>query len=249
LGQEDTTGVALPGEFSGTAALALRTELQSGEVNCLINIFSKPVMRFHLLAGYRYFQLEERLDFFTESTLLPPSAPDIFNTEDHFLCTNTFHGGQIGARFEIIASTLSFTATGRAAYGRMERETAITGQLTTDNFSEGGEVQTFPGGYFALPTNIGFYRDTRFAVVSEVNAQVGWKVYPWARVFVGYSLLNATHVSRPGDQIDRVINVSQAPAISGNPDNTLQGPPAPVFGFRDSTWWAQGVSAGVELRF
>jgi hypothetical protein len=249
IGQEDSIAVALPGEFSGAAALALKTDMQSGELNALFTLTNKPVVRVTLLAGYRYFRMEESLDFFTESELLGPEVSDVFQTEDHFRCRNDFHGGQVGARIDFRNRVWSFGFAGRAAYGRMERETLIAGQLLTNDFSGTGEVLAFPGGYFALPSNIGLFRTSRFAVVSEANAHVSWHVYPCLRVFAAYNLLHATHVARPGDQIDRAINTTQAPAISGNPDNTLQGPAAPLFRNRDATWWAQGVSAGLEFRF
>jgi hypothetical protein len=52
-------------------------------------------------------------------------------------------------------------------------------------------------------------------------------------------------VARPGDQIDRVIDVSRIP------NSGLQVPPAaqtrPVLQFKGSEFWAQGISFGLEF--
>jgi hypothetical protein len=245
-GQEDSTGVALPGDFSGTATLSLTTRAHAAELNCIGNIISKPAFRMHVIGGYRFFRLDEDLQFTTLSQFVPPLSPDIFFTDDRFESKNTFHGGQIGARLECQIRGVSLELTGKCALGRMERETTIDGLLLTDDF---GALQAFPGGYLALPTNIGTYRDNRFAIVPEVTAQIGFQITNGIRVFGGYNLLYATHVARPGDQIDRAINITQGPAFTNDPDNTLLGPAAPLFRNRDTSWWAQGANFGVEMRF
>ena len=46
------------------------------------------------------------------------------------------------------------------------------------------------------------------------------------------------------EQIDLAVNTSQPPLGGG-----LVGPARPAFSFRDSDFWAQGVSFGVEFRY
>ncbi len=250
-GVEDSTGIAFPGEggFSGGASAFATTELWGAECNGLLNVISAPGWRVNLLGGARYLNIKESITFTTTSQFLPPDSPDIYNTIDHFGCENTFYGGQIGFRSDFRARLVSIEVTGKVAFGRMERETTIAGQLSTNDFTDGAAFETFPGGYLALPTNIGFYKDSRFAVVPELTVQLGWHPYDWCRLFAGYTLLYATHVARPGDQIDRAINITQAPAYTSDPDNTLQGAPAPLFRNIDASWWAQGLNLGFELRF
>lgn len=250
-GVEDATGIALPGTggFSGSALVHLSTELWGAEANGVFNLYGAPGLRLNLIGGYRYLNLKEGLTFATTSQFLPPDSPDIYHTIDRFACENTFHGGQIGLRGDLRAHLLSIEVTGKAALGQMERETTIAGQLVTNDFTNGGAYQTFPGGYLALPTNIGYYKDNRIAVVGELTAQLGFHPYDWCRIFVGYTLLYATHVARPGDQIDRAINITQAPGFTGDPNNALQGPAAPLFRNNDASWSAQGANFGVELRF
>ena len=54
--------------------------------------------------------------------------------------------------------------------------------------------------------------------------------------------------ARPGQQIDRVINPTQAPAIDSSAAG-LTGPARPSLAVRDSDFWAQGVNFSLELRF
>ena len=50
-------------------------------------------------------------------------------------------------------------------------------------------------------------------------------------------------VLRPGDQIDRTINPTQAAG------GVLVGPPRPAPLFNTTDFWAHGVNAGLELSF
>ena len=60
------------------------------------------------------------------------------------------------------------------------------------------------------------------------------------RLNVGYTFLAWSNVVRPGDQIDRVANISQIPPPVG--PGTLMGPANPAFNFKDSFFWAQGIN-------
>jgi hypothetical protein len=248
-GLEDSAAVALPGAFSGLANLRLATRFQGTEANFVFNAVSEPNFRLDLLAGYRYLNLHEGLDFITISTNVPPLPRDVFVTADQFRCENDFHGGQVGARTYLRLGHWYVEGTGKVAFGNTHEMTSINGQLLTNDFTGFGRVQSFPGGYLALPTNRGTFSTDQFAVVPEANVKVGWQPRDWARLFVGYTFLYVSSVARPGDQIDRVINPSQAPAITGSPASTLVGPARPQFLGRDTDFWAQGINFGLELRY
>ena len=108
---------------------------------------------------------------------------------------------------------------------------------------------SIPGAYFSQPTNIGSQSSNQFAVIPEVNVNFGIKLSPWASVIVGYSFLYVSSVARPGDQIDRVINPTQAPAIGGIPGAALVGPARPTLIVHDTDLWLQGLNLALELRF
>jgi hypothetical protein len=103
------------------------------------------------------------------------------------------------------------------------------------------------GGLLALPTNIGQHSNNRFAVVPEVGINLGYQVADWWRVFVGYDFLLLSSVIRPGDQIDPNINVSFIPNFYSNAPASPLLRPAPTL--KDTNFWAQGISIGMEIRY
>lgn len=244
---ESSTRVALPGGFAGTAMLNVGSRLQGAEANGLLNFFNNGSARFDLLGGFRYLNFDEQLAFATNSpTVIGPT--DIFRTLDRFDTENHFWGGQLGGKVALSFGNWFIIGVGKVALGGVHEVVAIDGQLVTNDFNNLGPPQTFPGGYLALPTSLGLQSSNRFAVLPEVDVSVGYQL-GGARLFVGYSLLYLSDVARPGNQIDRVINPVQAPAVTGIPNAPLVGPARPMPLFQHSDFWAQGINFGLELRY
>lgn len=103
--------------------------------------------------------------------------------------------------------------------------------LVTDELSSGSATRTFPGGYFALPINIGDHSRTAFAVVPEIKFNLGYRVTPAATFYVGYGFLYASKVARPGNQINRNINPTQSVSYVGDVPANLDGTAQPAFKF------------------
>jgi hypothetical protein len=111
-----------------------------------------------------------------------------------------------------------------------------------------GQVATVAnGGLLAQPTNSGHFTRDQFAVVPEVGVNVGYQATAHLRAFVGYTFLYWSNVVRPGDQIDRAVNPTQLPVSTAAPQ--LAGPARPAPVLRDTAFWAQGSSFGVEFRY
>jgi hypothetical protein len=106
-----------------------------------------------------------------------------------------------------------------------------------------------PGGYFALPSNIGEHTRTVFGVVPEIGLDVGYQITPWVSVFLGYSFLYASDVVRPGNQINRTINTTQNVAWVGEPILQPEGPAEASFKFESSDFWAHGLNVVLGFRF
>jgi hypothetical protein len=104
------------------------------------------------------------------------------------------------------------------------------------------------GGVYALPSNIGRYFRDDLAVIPEIGINLRVCLSDHLQARVGYTFLYASSVARPGNQIDRVINPNQVPTDPAS-FGTPGGPARPAFSFRDSDFWAQGVSFGLELRY
>ena len=80
-------------------------------------------------------------------------------------------------------------------------------------------------------------------MVPQFQFKLGVEFIPNVRVFAGYDFMLWTNVVRPGNQIDHNVNPSQS--FGG----TLVGPANPAPMFNQSSYFIQGLSAGVEIRF
>jgi hypothetical protein len=250
-GREFGLTMAKPGEFFGSARESLRTGLDGAELNVGRKIATGASWRVDALGGFRYLRLREELSFSTSSVSIV--VPDIFMPTDVFGVDNKFYGAQLGVKADYTWGPWFAQGTVKVALGVMRESIDISGSLVTNDFTDFGTPQAFAGGLFALPTNIGHHRRDRFAMVPEVGLKLGYRMTPWASVFVGYTFLYASAVVRPGDQVDRAINTtqaltSQAPQ-SPPPTLTLRGEARPVVRFRESDFWVQGLSAGLSFGF
>ncbi|MCS6852972.1 MAG: BBP7 family outer membrane beta-barrel protein [Gemmataceae bacterium] len=254
LNAEDSTGLAVPSGpngsgYNGLASLEVRTKLQGAEINGLLDLSSPGRLRWHCIGGFRYLNLEESLTFKTISTNLPPLPRDVFRTRDQVETRNNFSGYQIGLRAEYVADIWYVNVCGKIAFGGTDEDVRVEGRLVTNDFTGYGPVQVFPAGYFALPSNIGQHHDAQFAILPEVDVNVGCQVTPSLRAFVGYTFLYLSQAVRPGDQLDRIINPSQGPAFTGVPSTVLAGPARPMPRVSASDFWVQGLNFGIELQY
>jgi hypothetical protein len=244
---ESSIRIAQPGAFAGAAMLSISNEMQGVELNGLARILGHDSLRVHLLGGLRFWQFNEGLLLQTNSSSVG-LQPDALYTEDRFAARNNFWGGQIGVQVESRWNSLLLQVQGKVALGGMHEEVNTSGLLITNQFNHAG-LQFFPSGYLAQPTNNGFPSRTRWAVLPELNLRVGYQVTAWLGVQVGYTFLYASSLVRPGDQIDRGINSTQSPAITGQPSTTALGPQRPAPMLNSTDFWAQGLTLGLSLQF
>ena len=73
-----------------------------------------------------------------------------------------------------------------------------------------------------------------------IGLRVGWRLGDSSRVILGYTLLYLSDAVRPGDQLDRVLDLPGTPGGFGDR-------PAPLFVRSDL--WVQGLSLGLEWRY
>jgi hypothetical protein len=214
------------------------------EGNGLMKLYRSCWCHADLLAGLRYLDLGEDLNLtIVNGPIANPvfPVPGVLTIADRFETRNQFYGPQIGAKAGVRYRRFSAEVVGKVAFGTVHEVINIAGSRTT---AFGGFSQTTPGGVFAQPTNAGRYTRNEFAVVPEVQVQLGVDLMPNLRVFVGYNFLYLSHVVRPGNQIDRAINTTQ---FGGFPP--VAGPAVPQVPFRESDFWAQGINFGVEFRY
>lgn len=250
-GREFRLTIANPGEFYGAARESLSSGMDGAELNVARRIAPGAGWRIDVLAGFRYLRLQEQLSFSASSVAV--DVPDVFMPTDVFGVDNRFYGAQLGLKADYAWGAWFAQGTAKVALGVMRESIDVSGSLLTNDFNDLGIPQMFAGGLFALPTNIGHHRRDRFAVVPEAGLKVGYRLTSWASVFAGYTFLYASVVVRPGTQIDRAINTTQAMTfqepVSPPPTLALQGEARPAVRFRESDFWVQGLSAGVSFSF
>jgi hypothetical protein len=234
----------------GNVQIAQSTTLLGAEVNHRRLLCGGCDFQLTALAGFRYLDLSEHLGFQENLTSLKDipgitRAGDRIFVFDRFDTHNQFYGGQIGANAEWRRGPWSLDAHFKFAIGGTDQAVDIDGgqRITSLN----GRVQTFRGGLYALPSNIGHFTQTRFAFVPEVGCKLGYDFTDNIRVFVGYDFLYWSSVLRPGDQIDQVLDANIIPNSGGPFPRANQV--RPVVPMRTSSYWALGLNAGIEFRY
>jgi hypothetical protein len=242
---QDSSAISYPGSFPGGAVLNLQSILQGVDLNFVHNVSNSEGVRFDLIGGFRYVNFQEGLFFNTSSPSYGPVYHGYFNTYDQFTTYNNFYGGQFGLRASYDVARFYFNATTKLAMGATWENVSINGGTYTNI----GGFASAAGGYLSQPTNIGSQTREQFTVIPEMNLNIGFRIRPWASIFVGYSFLYISSVARPGNQIDPVINPSQSPAISYTFPGNLVGTPRPEPSVHTTDFWAQGLNLGLEFRY
>ncbi len=209
------------------------------------------------MAGYRYLGLSERIGIREQLMSLDPIRPNVaFDILDQFSTRSDFNGVDLGLSYTGRRDRWSLEVLGRLGLGSNHNRVAINGQTTITNTLTGASqtstVDVPPGvgnytggGLLAQRTNIGVHTDDVFSVVPEIGLTLGYQLSPRVKTTFGYNLLVWTNVVRPGNQIDLNVN----PDLLPNEINPVTGPLAPVAPNAASTFWAQGLTAGVEIGF
>jgi hypothetical protein len=240
----DALVLAEPGVQSGSIATSISNELQSVEAIYRQAIFRECGEEVDFLIGYRYGRLAEGVAVNSTTTIIskpPIAAGTVIAVSDLFDAKNEFNGGELGISAKSRCCRWSLEVLGKLALGDTESRLAVSGSTTTT--PSGGAPVVVPGGFLALPTNSGTFRQSGFSVMPELGLNLGYDLTCRLKATCGYTLLYWSRVVRPADQIDTNLNPSQ---FSGG---TLTGFPAPQARFALSDYWAQGLSFGLEYRF
>ena len=243
--------LADPGFAAGGQVINQSLQFWGVEANALLRGFEfRPVdarpITVSLLSGVRYLNLGESLTITsTENEFAPPGGS--FTGTDSFATRNQFIGAQIGAKAEAQLGQFDGMALAKVAFGDNYQTVTINGTSSASGFGFPTSVSSL-GGIFAQTTNIGRQNRNQFAVLPEVEVQLGYKLPYGVRLFVGYDFLYLSNVVRPGDQIDTTINLTSNSVISGA-GSTLVGAARPMPLFNTSSFWAQGLNLGASYAF
>jgi hypothetical protein len=207
------------------------------------------VARSEWFAGYRHLNLREELRIGEFIVAGPNDAPLPAGTritvQDEFRASNRFHGGQVGYAVGRRWGRIDADARVSLALGVTHQELDIAG---SQQILRPGQAtpSVFSGGLLAAGPNLGNFTNNEFSVVPEFTLNVGYWMTPTVRTYVGYNFLYWTNVARPGEQIDRVVDLTFIPNAPAAP---FSGQNRPIPLFQQSDFWAQGLQFGIELRW
>jgi hypothetical protein len=243
-GEEDSSLIAYPGLLSGEVAISASTEYDSADLILRHTLNSSYRHHVDLFAGCRYQRLEDGLRVNDLLTSLDPAAGipvgSTIESFDHFDTSNEFFGGQLGISYLTRQGCWSLELLARLALGNTDADVNIDGSTTT---TTNGNSASYAGGLLALPTNIGRYSADEFSIVPEISLDLRYRFDRQLEVSLGYSFLYWNEVARPGDQIDRGLNLSQLPP------GPFMGDERPEFNFNFTDIWMQGLRCGLEFSF
>jgi hypothetical protein len=257
-GQNTAALVAFPGVIRCSVDGGARTEFQSvgarlrvnlgeGSLECLdpsicnLGGMAGTGYRVDGLVGYRYFQLDDSIQITERSTSLRSNLPGSFVIRDLFETKNEFHGGEVGMTYEVLNGPWVLDMLVKVAIGNNRQLVRANGQ---SDITEAGITETYNSGMLVQRSNRGEFEQNRFAMLPELGINLGYHLTPNWRATVGYSLLYLGGIVRAGDQIDLDLNPNLLPPEV----SPFAGPLRPQVLFRETDFWAHGLSVGLELR-
>ena len=244
IGNQNSDPRSIPGVLSGSAADTVTTRLMGGDLNLKWHsaAYSEGA-HFAFLLGMRWLQLDERY-LSNDTTQNIPAGGFVTTISDNFSTYNRFFGGQIGAEYQYKAGRFTFDFAGKLAVGPNYENLKISGQTSNTEVATGITTTDFSRGLFAQASNSGNYHTIRIAVLPELTARMNFDITEHLRFHVGYTFLLINNTVRPGEQIDRVINIQPL----GIGQGLLPLSPGPAV-FRQTTFSANVIDLGLEFCF
>jgi hypothetical protein len=245
---QDAFLVSYPGLQAGGIVGALSTRLWGADLDLRGMLFRGASYQVNLLGGFRFLDLHDSMSLKENDTYYPLtySSPYTWTTTmDHVWTSNQFYGGQLGADVMWSRGRFFVDVLTKVAMGVSVEHTNINGWTAYNNSL--GQSGFFGAGQLALPSNVGSYGQSHFAVVPEAGINLGYALTRHIRLTFGYTLLYWSNVFRAGDQIDRGMNPSELASLVGH--GNLYGPARPNFTFHSTDFWAQGLNLGLQFRY
>jgi hypothetical protein len=199
------------------------------------------------LMGLRYFNYDEKQNL-TEAVSIQNATyiTDALGTPLLSTTTltssinsrNRFLGPQIGGAIEAYFGPVFVNGTAKLAVGGMHQETGFQEAVAND-LGLGVSQETFPN-----PTSFSGSR-TRFTILPEVAANIGYDVTDNIRIMAGYDILYIRRLIRPTG--------NGRPVSSGGTITVLNAAAAPIgpalTNFNEDKMIVHGFTFGLEVRY
>jgi Putative beta barrel porin-7 (BBP7) len=236
---EDADPRALPFVMRGSANDSFLTRLMGAEANFKYNVTGRPSdegLALVMFAGPRWIRLDEKYQSSDFSQDLPAGTGESRTFSDNVTCYNNFIGGQIGSALRWRWDRLTMDFIGKIAVGENFQTLKTSGTFTqTDDAT--GTTTVANEGLFVQSTNSGNSHSHHVSVVPEFDFNIGFFLTDNFRFSVGAGVFTMNNVLRPGNVLDRRIEV-QAPGIPTT---------FPVRRFAQTDLWVDWVSFGFEF--
>ncbi|MFL5330223.1 MAG: BBP7 family outer membrane beta-barrel protein [Gemmataceae bacterium] len=240
--------VTSPPGALGNVFTAASSHLWGANADLLLNVRDRSTYRVDAIVGFDYLDLRETL-VVGDRTFSPAAVGTNVTTLDSFASHNQFYGADLGLRGNVKRGRVEFIPTFKVALGVTHEVSENVGR--TDFVTTGGTF-TSPAGFLVVGSNSGQQVRDRFAAVPELNLKLAYRLCEHVNVFAAYDILYWSDVVRPGDQVDRVINPLQVPALTGGNPTPVAALPGPVRPSNDAIrgdFFAQGVSLGFGVTY
>jgi Putative beta barrel porin-7 (BBP7) len=252
--------VAAPGLATGSVAAHAQADVWGAEANVWKTVYyDEPgtTGTVSVMAGFRYLDLDARIDIGSVSVFernlaafpaFLPFAGNTLQVADSFAAHNHFYGAQVGIAGKLLPGECLLIEGGfKIAIGETVEDLTIAGgQLRT--LANGRRIAS-PGGLLALPSNSGHVHKEQFAEVPELDLKLSVPLTSHLTISTGFSALYWSRILRPGQQIERDLDITQIhnfpPAASATPTGLNQ----PGVPFRQSDLWVLGLHVGLEVTF
>jgi hypothetical protein len=249
-GRPNSELIAFPGLVAGSvSANSASTGLLGADALLRVHLCGGCSYQLDAVGGYRYLRLSDGLgvaeNLVSTSAANPNFVPlgTSFTVADQFYTRNEFHGFNFGLKGKLSQGPWVLEGRAQAAVGNNHEVVNISG-ATTVTVPGAPPPVTSSGGLLALSSNIGHFSKDRTEVIPEFGVRAGYQVTPCFRVFAGYTILYWDEVVRAGTEVDQVVNPNLLPG-----GTSATGPRRPLPLLNGSSFWAQGVDLGLELRF
>jgi hypothetical protein len=253
-GVQSSERTASPGLGTGNLSINAPSRLWGAELNGRCNVCCDDdiCLRVDMLGGFRFLQLNEGLNI-DEHILVDPGqstfASDLVTVSDRFATRNNFYGAQIGAVASFKCDCWSLDFRGKVALGDTHQAISIGGDQVL--IPPAGAPTVVPGGLLALNSNSGTFTRDRFSVVPEWGVNLGYNVTDHLKLTFGYTFIYWSNVVRPGDQVDRGLDITRIPnfVMPGQVVPPVAGSARPAVPFKETSFWAQGMNFGLEYTY
>ncbi|MCU0871430.1 MAG: BBP7 family outer membrane beta-barrel protein [Pirellulaceae bacterium] len=244
-----TTVGTLPFTLTGDIQAVAQTDVMGAEGYLRYLLYCAPGRRVDLIGGYQFSRVDDRLQINNSTDYQPQIFGAHFEAEDLFDTQNKFHGGELGLLGEFGRGPVTLSVLAKLGMGNMNQVVTIDGRSALTD--AGGFTSHYTSGILALPTNIGTYKQDKFALIPEAEIKLNFKLTRNLEATVGYDFIYWSTLALAGEQIDTSMGnlptVNSSQWFGGALDPA--GGAYPAFsGIKDSSLWLQGLSVGLTLR-